>query len=300
MASISGFYINSSSFATATSIYTDAALTTFAADGFYKDCGIVRELSSGVLGDPVLCPSCGAACDATYTMPSQGVYTTDVVLGGTTGVASVLFNPGANPAAIYVNYNGTVYSSGVQGNGSVLDGPYFGDTGEDCGLVANSPHTLTTYDYNVLTSSYDTTGSTLVTITSDELSLTAGDPGTLFIVFAYNDSTVSQATITVVNACKDSSSNFIINCGDRAERYQSSEVAVDPAAACALNITTGRYLVARDGVSVEPSTGDVMFKDAACRKPMDDGFYSGTIGGVKKSFEIADGAVQTIANCSAP
>jgi hypothetical protein len=297
---IDTYYINSNSFLTATSIYTDAALTTFAPDGFYKDCGVVRQLVSGVLSEPIACPTCAAACDANYAMPNQGVYTTTVDLGPVTGVSSVLFNPGAYPAAIYVTYNGTTYSAAVQSNGTTLDGPYFGDSANDCGLVTNSPHLFNAYTYSAFEGAYEQAGTSQVNITADQLSLTSGDPGTLYIVFAYNDSSVTQATITVVNACKDSSSSFSILCGDRMASFDSTTNNGDPASACAAPLTSRYYLSPRDGVSIAPSTGDKVYLDAGGRIPLEDGFYGANIGGVKKSFEVVTGAVQTIAACAAP
>ena len=52
------YYLNSASFATATSIFTDSGLTTLATDGFYKSGSTVRELSSGVLGTAATCSTC--------------------------------------------------------------------------------------------------------------------------------------------------------------------------------------------------------------------------------------------------
>ena len=52
------YYLNSTNFATATSIFTDSGLTTLATDGFYKSGSTVRELSSGVLGTAATCSTC--------------------------------------------------------------------------------------------------------------------------------------------------------------------------------------------------------------------------------------------------
>ena len=53
------YYLNTSSFTTATSVYTDANLTTLATDGFYKDVsGNVREQSSGILTATAACVTC--------------------------------------------------------------------------------------------------------------------------------------------------------------------------------------------------------------------------------------------------
>jgi hypothetical protein len=57
-AETSEYYINSSSFFEATTIYTDSNLTTIASDGWYQSDGTYRQSVSGVLLDPISCPDC--------------------------------------------------------------------------------------------------------------------------------------------------------------------------------------------------------------------------------------------------
>jgi hypothetical protein len=52
------YYLNGPSLVTATAIFTDAALTICAADGYYSDGSFVRQLSGCVLISDVSCPSC--------------------------------------------------------------------------------------------------------------------------------------------------------------------------------------------------------------------------------------------------
>ena len=74
MATIGTYYIDSNEFTTATAVYTNATLTTAAADGFYQSCGVYRQQTSGVLGPVITCPNCtGAVCGTT---PSGGWTTT--------------------------------------------------------------------------------------------------------------------------------------------------------------------------------------------------------------------------------
>lgn len=54
------FYIDGDTLENATSVYTDAALTTLASDGFYSVDGIAREQSSGKLLPVQQCPSCSS------------------------------------------------------------------------------------------------------------------------------------------------------------------------------------------------------------------------------------------------
>lgn len=58
MAIYSTYYLDAPSLGSASIIYSDAALTTVAADGYYSDGVIVREQVSGVLLPQELCPSC--------------------------------------------------------------------------------------------------------------------------------------------------------------------------------------------------------------------------------------------------
>lgn len=52
------YYIDTNSFATATSIWSDANLTTKAPNGFYQKDGVYRQMSGGELLAPLNCPEC--------------------------------------------------------------------------------------------------------------------------------------------------------------------------------------------------------------------------------------------------
>ena len=54
------FYIDTASFSTATAVFTDKALQTKAADGYYSDETIVRRQQNGILEPAVNCPNCGS------------------------------------------------------------------------------------------------------------------------------------------------------------------------------------------------------------------------------------------------
>lgn len=59
MAVSSTYYLNGPSLGSATAVFTNAALTVCAANGFYSDGVIVRELVGCVLLPQQTCPSCG-------------------------------------------------------------------------------------------------------------------------------------------------------------------------------------------------------------------------------------------------
>jgi len=55
------YYYSSASFSTATALYLDAALTSFAPDGWYSDQSIYRQQAAGVLFAETSCPNCGVS-----------------------------------------------------------------------------------------------------------------------------------------------------------------------------------------------------------------------------------------------
>lgn len=52
------YYFDGINFAQASALFTDAALTTLAADGFYSQNGIVRQQLNGVLLNSQPCSDC--------------------------------------------------------------------------------------------------------------------------------------------------------------------------------------------------------------------------------------------------
>ena len=79
------YYLNAS-FSTATSIFINSDLTTFAANGFYSLGGIVRELVDGVLLPKQNCPSCGVPCGTPIPTPgATGITDLSVYLDNPAG-----------------------------------------------------------------------------------------------------------------------------------------------------------------------------------------------------------------------
>ena len=64
-------YLDGPTFATATSVYDDATLSTLAADGWYMENNKYRRQSGGVLQPIVNCPSCNETCRTTHGYKSS-------------------------------------------------------------------------------------------------------------------------------------------------------------------------------------------------------------------------------------
>ena len=152
LGSSASYYLNTSSFTTATSVYTDANLTSLAADGFYKDSsGNVREQSSGILTATSSCVTCNYIyissvrpsttdlCTNNYIMSVQAQTTTNHAFASVTpgDVLSVL--PAGLPGFIAYSAvqnedtaTGTTFRiAQVNASGEIIT-LYFGGTGT-CG-----------------------------------------------------------------------------------------------------------------------------------------------------------------------
>ena len=107
----STYYLNAS-FTSATSIYTDVNLTTFAPNGFYSSAGIVRELVGGILLPQQTCSPCAVEASLCF-----GTDAADVCCNCDTSCATpyntyAITNSGDTPATIgFYNQNGIYQES---------------------------------------------------------------------------------------------------------------------------------------------------------------------------------------------
>jgi hypothetical protein len=101
MATSGTFYLDAPSLSTASVVYSNAALTTVAANGFYSDGSIVREQVSGALLPQQACPACAVPCGGVINLTgNQGVYYLNANLGSSTGAVIVEFDPQSVPDGV--------------------------------------------------------------------------------------------------------------------------------------------------------------------------------------------------------
>lgn len=120
MATTASYYLNAPSLGSATSVFTNEGLSTFAPDGFYSNGVIVREQVSGVLLPQQTCPSC-----ATYDCVTGEC----VDPGDGTGTYSTLEAcqaacGGGLTATLAWSYTSTNFASGTMDlyvNGSIIE-----------------------------------------------------------------------------------------------------------------------------------------------------------------------------------
>ena len=86
MATYGQYYYDGLNFATATSVYTDAALTNVAPDGWYSQGGVYRQMLNGVLLAVTPCPSCTVPCGSPINASGNfGVYRATLDFGNSKG-----------------------------------------------------------------------------------------------------------------------------------------------------------------------------------------------------------------------
>jgi hypothetical protein len=163
MASLDTYYFDGQSFANASAIYTDAALTTLAPDGYYSQGGIARQQLNGVLLNANDCSTCYVDCgsDLTADISANGVFNADIDMANTVGAVVAYFYMGTIiPDGVVATYNAVTYNrltakdnhDGVvlkDGAGTTVDYAGIGNQGtgkatyvgnQNTGLVSNSPY----------------------------------------------------------------------------------------------------------------------------------------------------------------
>lgn len=303
MATSGTFYLDAPSLSTATVVYSDAALTIVAANGFYADGSIVREQVSGVLLPPVICPACAIPCGGTISASgNQGIYYLNTDLGINVGAVVVTFNPADIPDGILAVYDSTIYNGvsspsygWLQGTGGLPT--YIGATGSDCGIVANSPYTLNEFEYNGLVFvDLGTTAS--VSVLAGQMQLTAAGPGNTVMVIPKTAASPSVLNISFIGPCSGTAFSINVACPAALPSFASSTVNVDSATACSDTIDQTYYVAHVNGAAGTLGLYDLVFSDANGEFKLGAGFYQTTDAGSNEWYQVdANGVIVAFGDC---
>lgn len=310
MAISSTYYLNAPSLGSATAVFSNAALTTLAADGFYSDGVISREQVSGVLLPQQTCPSCATPCGETINASGgQGIYLLNLETGSTVGdVGAVIvrFDPYGVPDGIRGTLGATVYNkltSPVDGlhqssNAGALT--YIGQTGADCGISGTTYPALIEYLYNG--TSFVATGDTQsVTVAPGDVSLGSSAPGSTMMVIPKLTASPSIINFEVVGPCSGTAWQMSVACPELLTGFSSSVSAVSSVAACALSETTTYYNASLANTPGTVGLYDLVFADAYGATPLAAGYYraSGSITGGNDWFQVSSaGVVVALGTCA--
>mgnify|MGYP003643317145 CR=1 FL=1 len=271
MAVFGTYYIDSVSFATATGVFTDAALTTCAPDGYYSDGLNYRYLTACVLGPVGTCPACTTACGTPIagTGANDGSYMLSFTVGTGIGAIIITVTPGGafKPVGVDATFNSSVYNKFSTTNfgykGSTVGGvpTYLGDTAADCGIVAGSPYTLQSYTYagGVFTA----TGLYVVRgIVAGQVQTTVGTPGASVMVVPKTLSGPTTIALEVVAPCPSTSFTLAAACPVALTGFTSTLTPVaGSGAVCLLTPTITYYNAPVTGTAGNPALHDWIFAD---------------------------------------
>jgi len=308
MATSGTFYLDAPSLSTATVVYSNAALTTVAANGFYSEGSIVREQLSGVLLPQQACPACAVPCGSTISANgTQGVYYLNTNLGSPTGAIIVRFNPTAVPEGIKAVYNSTVYNGlsspsfgWRQGTAGLTT--YLGSSSDACssGIVSGSPYTLNEFQYNGTTFAPLGTPES-VTIAAGQMQLTASAPGNCVMVIPKTAASPSILNLTFVGPCTGVVFSISVSCPAALPSFDSSTMHATSALACAGTINQAYYVAHVNGAAGVLGLYDLVFSDANGLSKLSAGFYKTNDAGANDWYQVdANGVIILFGTCVVP
>ena len=298
------YYLDGNTLADSTAVYTDAGLTTCAADGFYSDGTIVREQSGCLLLPAQTCPSCNIPCSEFITyLGSDGLYNVTVNVGGTpadVGAIVITFVPRGVPDGIKVSYNGNTYNElsaqfdGYHASTVATNFTFLGNTANDCG-ISGSIYALDEYDYSFVDSDFISTGNTeSVTVAAGDVSLSAGIPLNCIMVVPKVTAGPSNLDVSIASPCSPSNFNIEVACPRLLTAISSTSVYATKLEACAVDPSINIYNVPVNGSYGTIGLYDWVFYDDYGQGIADDGFYKLSTGDV---IEVQNGVVIQIATC---
>ena len=300
------YYLNGSSLATSTAIFTDINLTTCAPDGWYSDGAIVRNQSGCLLNAASNCIGCVQEADTGEVMfediDGGKYYSTNIDIGSTTGVVVVKVRPNGLPKGFRVTHDGNVYNkfssptygileSSVSGNYTLM-----GKAASACDTWSPSvDYSLFKWEYNGSTYNYSNQMES-VTINSSDVQLTADEPDWVVLVIP-KSTTESTLTIEMAVPCTNSSYEFgfEVSAPVALTSFASTPRQASAVDACAASLTETFYLVPLSGAGNIPDLYDYVFQDVGGSSPLIDGFYG--IKGGTAYIEVQNGIVVLEGSC---
>lgn len=292
MATSATYYLNGPTLSDATAVFSNAALTILAADGFYSDGTVVREQISGSLNSAVPCPSCAQQCGKEIiVLNDSGVFYTNVDTENYIGAIVIRFNPLTTPDGIITTFAGIDYNGMSSQNygwlqGSISGEPsYVGDSSADCGLVAGSPWTLTEYDYESI-GYVDQGTTTSVTIAAGNIATTAGATGMCTMVVPKVNNLQTIMDTVIYCPCEGSTFTIDIDCPALLPSFNAGLVNESSVDVCFSSFNETYYYVHVNGSGGVLGLYDMVFQDAYGATPLSAGFYN--TGPMSSSYDYIE------------
>ena len=303
------YYLDGTTLSNADAIYTDAALTICAADGFYSDGTISREqVSCGLLAEQS-CPSCAQNCStniiSTVGFGTYTIYLLDVNVGQTVldlGAIKVSFSPDVTPEGFRATYNGVVYnklSSPIDGYHASTVSTNFTVVGAPSGFtcITGLP-SLNIYKEFKYDAGFSATGDFQnIALSSGDLSPTSpsGSPGDCVMVIPKTTAAPAVISFEILGPCTGIGFDIVVECPTILTSFAGSTVAPTQIDACALVPQANAYYnMPVTGSYGVPALNDWVFADSHGANILGNGFYS--LAG-NRYMEVANGVIVDINNC---
>ena len=290
----STFYLNGDTLSTATTVYSDAALSVLAADGWYQAIvngnSIVRNQVAGVLGSVQLCASCVEDCrdvslpPVSVTLTGNSFYDITYDLGNSPGVSAIRFTPDI-AGGIFVTYDGVTKSdsSSVSLINSTLNpatswfpGPYYGDT-STAGTPTVGTSQTSKYNWNYVDQDFDADGTEAITIAAGDLtSLTNSNAGDYILYVSKPTTTLTALTVRIISPLATAPDwGIVVECPVRLSAFSSSAVQASSADICIQTFTVNLFNLPVKTTSSPgvPTRGDWVFVDVLGQTLAQSGYY---------------------------
>jgi len=302
MGTIISYYLNGPTLGTATGIFDNANFSTVAADGYYSQGTVVRQVLAGILLPRGTCPSCATPCPVTTGGDDVlGLYSIPIELTSAVGAVKVSFDPDSVPDGIRAVYNGVVFnafSAAVDGYHAttVANGlTYMGNVNDVSGLEAT--HSLPEYD--LYDGAFTLNGDTAsVVVSAGSISTSASDPGECVLYIPKTSSTILSLLIEVVEALSESPS-WSLTVGCPAPLAAWTCTAKNPDNACTDSLGDTIFVGKVSGSANDPAVNDWAFDDANASSKKPAGTYGvENLNTTKWSINVdANGIITAITAC---
>lgn len=299
------YYLDGTSLATSTAIFSDAALTICAADGFYSDGVNSRELVSCSLLPQQTCVSCATPCGGQIAASgTDGIYKLDIDVGGTAtdlGAIIIKFYVGGIPDGLIVNFGGVFHnklSSPDFGElqGSVGTSPTFiGQISSDCSIAGG---TFTGSEFVYDGSSFVASGNSITyTVPAGNNKLTVNPPGDSIMVISKTSAAPSLLNISVFAPCPSTGWTIDVQCPTALTSFYTSTTPTTLQNVCSAILDGLLYHVPVNTASTPGNVNrfDYVFIDQNGAIAASDGYYKLTTGGY---IGVVNGIVTVVGqNC---
>ena len=318
MAQDNTYYIDTALFSTATAVWTDAALTAKAPDGWYQDptenSNIYRQQTGGTLGASANC-QCAVACNTDVSASgSVGEYTIDIDTGTDVGAIVVYFQPFNIPDGIMATYDSATFNTlttNAHGVEIATSGQlnFVGKTGEtNCDTTDLQGSTTSVDQFIYSGTAFVDTGNNTNIIIPPSGTVNLNATGNIYYTLVVPKPNASPANVQlkIAGVCSGTEFRFKAICPTALSSFSSSTVESTSGAACSAtqnqtfffaknSSTTGNSTPAVDTNTI-PQVGNFVFSNNTGATPLSDGFVKITAGSVA---QIATGVVTAITICGA-